>query len=66
MLDLRIAGRQLLLPASTTASIEYINPLFADGLQDSHSVPITAANSSTDRGLRGASRNSAIATARPR
>ena len=40
MLDLRIAGRQLLLPASTTASIEHINPLFADGLQDSHSVPI--------------------------
>jgi hypothetical protein len=40
MLDIRISGKPLLVPSSTTATIEHINPLFADGLQDSHSVPI--------------------------
>lgn len=40
MLDLHISGRPLLLPAGTTASVEHLNPLFADGIEDSFSLPL--------------------------
>lgn len=40
MLYLDINGRQLLLPANTTAQVEHVNPLFADGVEDSFSLPV--------------------------
>lgn len=40
MLYLDINGRPLLLPAGTTAQVEHISPLFADGVEDSYSLPV--------------------------
>jgi hypothetical protein len=40
MLYLELNGRQLLLPANTRATVEHVNPLFADGLEDSFSLPM--------------------------
>jgi hypothetical protein len=40
MLYLEANKRPLLLPAGTTAQVEHTNPLFADGLQDSYSLPV--------------------------
>lgn len=40
MLYLSIDGRPLLLPESTTAQVDHINPLFADGVEDGYSLPI--------------------------
>lgn len=39
MLDLSINGRKLLLPAGSTAEVEHVNTLFADGIEDSFSMP---------------------------
>lgn len=40
MLYLDIKGRPLLLPAGSTAQVEHVNPLFADGLEESYSLPV--------------------------